>query len=150
LSLVANGWNKMLRIDHQYPATHAEMLRQCHDAGQLKPTPLVLKYDAGGYNTLHQDLYGPVYFPMQVVFMLSDPEADFTGGELVLVEQVPRAQSKATVIRPGRGDAVIFTTQFRPARGSKGYYRVHVKHGVSEVTQGNRYTLGVIFHDGES
>jgi uncharacterized protein len=147
LSKVANAWNNALHIDYTYPSVHEVFLEKCRIAGQLLPTPLILKYGSGGYNTLHQDLYGDVYFPIQAVFLLSDPDADFTGGEFVLVEQVPRAQSRAIVLRLGIGDALIFTTRFRPEQGSKGYYRVQVKHGVSEIHQCSRFSMGIIFHD---
>ncbi len=123
------------------------MLEQCHINGQDKATVLVLKYGAGGFNTLHQDLYGAIYFPIQVVLMLNEPGTDFTGGEFVLTQQVPRAQSKAIVLQPRKGDAVIFTTNFKPEKGTKGYCRVNMKHGVSEVKTGERHTLGIIFHD---
>ena len=108
---------------------------------------LILKYGEGGFNTLHQDLYGEIYFPMQLVLFLNEPGSDFTGGEFVLTEQIPRAQSRAIVLQPQRGDMLLFTTNFRPAKGKNGYYRVNMKHGVSEVHQGNRHTLGIIFHD---
>lgn len=144
---VANDWNYLLRIDRQFPATHHELQEQCRTAGQLLPTPLILQYHSGGFNTLHQDLYGDVYFPMQAVFLLSDADRDFSGGEFVLMEHLPRAQSKATVIRMQIGDALVFTTRFRPVKGTKGYYRVNVKHGISEVHQGTRYSMGIIFHD---
>jgi len=150
LSAVANLWNRALHIEHTYPALHEDLLEQCRIAGQLLPTPLMLKYGVGGYNTLHQDLYGDVYFPMQAVFLLNDPQHEFTGGEFVLVEQVPRAQSRAIVLRLKQGESLIFTTRFRPEQGSKGYYRVQVKHGVSTVLEGNRYAMGIIFHDAVS
>ena len=147
LAPLANLWMKVLQIDKVFPATHQELLKQCHDHDQLKATALILKYGKGGYNTLHQDLYGEVYFPLQAVLLLNEPELDFTGGEFVLVQQTPRAQSKAMVLRPKKGDLLIFPTNFRPIKGSKGYYRVIMKHGVSEVHSGERYTLGLIFHD---
>lgn len=147
LSNVANSWNRALHLAHTYPSSHDELLEQCHIAGQLLPTPLILKYASGGYNTLHQDLYGDVFFPMQAVFLLSDPDTEFSGGEFVLVEQVPRAQSRAIVLRLRKGEGLIFTTRFRPELGSKGYYRVQVKHGVSDIHQGSRYSMGIIFHD---
>jgi hypothetical protein len=150
LARVANAWNAALHIDQLYPSSHEALLEQCRIAGQLLPTPLILKYGAGGYNSLHQDLYGDVYFPMQTVFLLNDPKVDFDGGEFVLLEQVPRAQSRAIVLCPEKGDSLIFTTRFRPEKGSKGYYRVQVKHGVSEVTRGRRHTMGIIFHDAAS
>ncbi len=147
LAVIANTWFKALNIETQFPLKHAELLQQCHVNGQDKATVLVLKYGAGGFNTLHQDLYGAIYFPIQVVLMLNEPGTDFTGGEFVLTQQVPRAQSKAIVLQPLKGDAVIFTTNFKPEKGTKGYYRVNMKHGVSEVKTGERHTLGIIFHD---
>lgn len=147
LAPIANAWFKVLKIDQQFPAHHAELLEHCHKKDQRKATVLILKYGKGGYNTLHQDLYGDVYFPVQTVLFLSDPGRDFTGGEFVLTEQIPRAQSKALVLSPGKGDMLIFTTRFRPLKGKNGYYRVNMKHGVSEVRSGQRYTLGIIFHD---
>jgi hypothetical protein len=147
LAVIANTWFKALNIETQFPPKHAELLEQCHINGQDKATVLVLKYGAGGFNTLHQDLYGAIYFPIQVVLMLNEPGTDFTGGEFVLTQQVPRAQSKAIVLQPRKGDAVIFTTNFKPEKGTKGYYRVNMKHGVSEVKTGERHTLGIIFHD---
>jgi hypothetical protein len=144
---VANLWFKVLNIDKQFPPTHRELLQQCHENKQQKATVLILKYGKGGHNTLHRDLYGDIYFPMQAVLFLSEPEKDFTGGEFVLTQQTPRAQSKAIVLKPKKGDMLIFTTNFKPGKGSNGYYRVNMKHGVSEVHSGKRYTLGVIFHD---
>lgn len=144
---VANKWMEVLNIAQRYPDTHAALKEHCHDNGQTKPTILILKYGKDGFNTLHQDLYGDIYFPMQLVVFLNEPEEDYTGGEFVLTEQIPRAQSKANVLRPQRGDMLIFTTNFRPVKGSKGYYRVNMKHGVSPVHNGNRHTLGIIFHD---
>ena len=126
---------------------HTALLQQCHNNGQDKATVLILKYGQGGFNTLHQDLYGDVYFPIQIVVLLNEPDKDFTGGELVLTQQIPRAQSKAIVLKPKKGDVVIFTTNFKPEKGAKGYYRVNMKHGVSEVRSGERHTLGIIFHD---
>jgi uncharacterized protein len=147
LAPVANKWMEVLGIDTCFPPTLDELTQRCHDNGQTKATPLILKYGKGGYNTLHQDLYGDVYFPMQAVLFLSEPETDYNGGEFVLIQQTPRAQSKAIVLKPKMGDLLIFTTNFRPAKGSRGYYRVNMKHGVSEVQSGERYTLGIIFHD---
>jgi len=147
LAPVANNWMRVLNIDKLFPATHEELQQLCHEAGQTKPTALILKYGPGGFNTLHQDLYGDVYFPMQMVLFLSDPDKDYTGGEFVLTEQIPRAQSKAIVLKPNKGDVMIFTTNFRPVKGSKGYYRVNMRHGVSPLHTGERYTLGIIFHD---
>ncbi|TWF41323.1 hypothetical protein FHW36_103127 [Chitinophaga polysaccharea] len=144
---VANKWMELLQLPSRFPATHADLKAYCHSHGQTQPTVLILKYGAGGFNTLHQDLYGDIYFPMQLVIFLNEPGEDYTGGEFVLTEQIPRAQSKANVLRPGQGDMLIFTTNFRPAKGSKGYYRVNMKHGVSPVLSGQRHTLGIIFHD---
>ncbi len=147
LAILANQWMQQLSIDIHYPATHQEFIERCHQKNQLRPTPLILHYQQGGFNTLHQDLYGDIYFPFQVVFVLTQKGRDYEGGELVLTEQIPRAQSKATVLSADQGDAIIFTTNFRPVRGSRGYYRATLKHGVSEVTAGERYALGIIFHD---
>jgi hypothetical protein len=147
LSAVANNWMQNLSIDKSFPETHQELIDQCKAQNQNRPTPLILHYTPGGYNTLHQDLYGDIYFPFQIVFVLTQHGRDHEGGELVLVEQVPRAQSKAEVLKPNQGDAVIFTTNFRPVKGTRGYYRANMKHGVSEVKSGERYALGIIFHD---
>ncbi len=147
---VANNWMKELNINKEFPDTHQEMRKLCLENGQAKPTVLILKYSEGGFNTLHQDLYGDVYFPMQMVFMLTQTDEDYTGGELVITEQIPRAQSKANVLKANLGDMIIFTTNFRPVKGSKGYYRVNMKHGVSPLHSGTRYSLGIIFHDGLS
>ncbi|MGJ1367645.1 2OG-Fe(II) oxygenase [Sphingobacterium spiritivorum] len=147
LAAVANAWNRALHIEVEFPAEHEVLLKQCHDQQQTKATVLILKYGPGGFNTLHQDLYGEVYFPMQILLFLSEPEVDFTGGEFVLLQQIPRAQSQAIVLKPKKGDILIFTTNFRPMKGTRGYYRANMKHGVSEVYSGERYTLGIIFHD---
>lgn len=147
LAPLANHWMRQLNIEMNYPLKHGELVERCKTATQLRPTPLILRYQPGGYNTLHQDLYGDLYFPFQVVFVLTQPGEEHTGGELVLTEQIPRAQSRAEVISPDRGDAIIFTTNFRPVKGSRGYYRATMKHGVSEVKTGERYSLGIIFHD---
>ncbi|MNK03508.1 hypothetical protein D3C87_213570 [compost metagenome] len=147
LAPIANIWMKVLNIAATFPETHEALLEQCKENNQTKATALILKYGKGGHNTLHQDLYGDVYFPIQTVLFLNEPNQDFTGGEFVLTEQTPRAQSKAIVLNPDRGDLLIFTTNFRPVKGSKGYYRVNMKHGVSEVRSGVRHTLGIIFHD---
>jgi hypothetical protein len=147
LVTLANEWAKRLNIDVVYPEDHEEFISRCHAQGQKRPTPLILRYEEDGFNTLHQDLYGTVYFPFQVVFILSNSQADYTGGQLVFVEQLPRAQSKAEVVAPQRGDAIIFTTNFRPVKGARGYYRARMKHGVSRVTSGVRFALGIIFHD---
>ena len=147
LAPIANAWFRALKIETQFPLEHSEMLRQCHESGQQKATVLILKYGKGGFNTLHQDLYGDVYFPIQIVLFLNEPDIDFTGGEFVLTQQIPRAQSKAIVLKPRKGDLLIFATNFKPEKGAKGYYRVNMKHGVSEVKEGKRHTLGIIFHD---
>jgi len=144
---VANTWMEVLNLKEHFPDHFTELQQRCHEHGQDKPTILILKYGSGGYNTLHQDLYGEVYFPLQLVMFLNEPEKDYTGGEFVLIEQTPRAQSRAIVLKPKLGDMLIFTTNFRPVKGSRGYYRVNMKHGVSEVRSGQRYTLGIIFHD---
>ncbi|WP_254089554.1 2OG-Fe(II) oxygenase [Dawidia soli] len=147
---VANAWMEVLHLPDRFPASLDALLEQCRAHDQHKATPLILKYGAGGFNTLHQDLYGEVYFPLQLVFFLSAAGSDYTGGEFVLTQQTPRAQSKAIVLTPDKGDMLIFTTNFRPVKGSKGYYRASMRHGVSEVHRGERYTLGVIFHDAVS
>jgi hypothetical protein len=148
LTKVANAWATAFgETKAPYPLDHAAFLKLCHKAGQTKPTPLVLHYEAGGYNCLHQDLYGEIAFPLQMVLLLGQPERDWEGGEFILVEQQPRAQSKAEVIAANQGQAIIFTTRYRPVKGSRGYYRVNVRHGVSRVHSGTRYTLGIIFHD---
>ncbi|MEL7002861.1 MAG: 2OG-Fe(II) oxygenase [Bacteroidota bacterium] len=147
LARVANHWMEVLKRNHRFPDSFEDLRQMCWGAGQRKPTPLILKYEEVGYNTLHQDLYGEVFFPIQSVVFLNQPEAEYEGGEFVMTEQRPRAQSKAMVIKPNKGDLLIFTTNFRPVKGSKGYYQVKMKHGVSEITQGNRHTLGIIFHD---
>lgn len=147
LAPIANAWMQALAIATRFPETFTALQQQCHANNQLKATVLILKYGKGGYNTLHQDLYGDIYFPMQAVLFLNEPDEEYTGGEFVLTEQVPRAQSRAIVLRPKKGGMLIFTTNFRPVKGSKGYYRVNMKHGVSEVHSGARHTLGIIFHD---
>ncbi len=147
---IANAWFRVLKLERSFPSSHAEFLQQCHQHGQTLATPLILKYGQGGFNTLHQDLYGEVYFPLQLVIVLSQPNADFTGGELVFTQQIPRAQSKVLVMQPEQGDILIFTTQFKPEKGSQGYYRVNIKHGVSPILRGERYSLGIIFHDAMS
>lgn len=144
---IANAWFRVLKIAQTFPASHAEFLQRCHQQGQTLATPLILKYEQDGFNTLHQDLYGEVYFPLQLVIVLSQPNVDFSGGELVFTQQTPRAQSKAMVMQPQQGDLLIFITQFKPEKGSQGYYRVNIKHGVSPVLHGQRYSLGIIFHD---
>jgi len=142
---VANQWMEDLKMDVTFPENLAELQKKCALNGQHLATPLILKYEKGGYNTLHQDLYGDVYFPMQAVLFLNEREEDYTGGEFVLTQQVPRAQSKAIVLHPKKGSMLIFTTNFRPMKD-----RVSMKHGVSEVSSGERYTLGIIFHDATS
>ncbi len=144
---IANRWNELLAIETRYPDDHAAFLARCHAAGQLRPTPLVLAYGAGDYNCLHQDLYGEHVFPLQVVVLLSDPERDFTGGELVVTEQRPRMQSRVEVVPLRRGDGAIIAVHHRPIQGTRGHYRVQLRHGVSRIRTGRRHTLGVIFHD---
>jgi hypothetical protein len=148
LAVVANRWAELLgERTPPYPRDHAAFLKICHKAGQTKPTPLMLHYEAGGYNCLHQDLYGDVSFPLQMVFLLGRQGRDWDGGEFILVEQQPRAQSKPQVVLADQGHAIIFTTRYRPVKGSRGYYRVNLRHGVSRVHRGTRYTLGIILHD---
>ena len=150
LAKVANEWALALGDSASrspFPPDHATFLKLCHNAGQSRPTPLVLHYEAGGYNCLHQDLYGEIAFPLQMVFLLGQPGRDWQGGEFVLVEQQPRAQSKAEVVPAEQGQAIIFTTRYRPVKGSRGFYRVNLRHGVSRVHTGTRFTLGIIFHD---
>ncbi len=147
LAPIANAWFKALKIEKIFPPTHRELLQQCQENNQLKATALILKYGKGGYNTLHQDIYGEIFFPIQTVLFLNEPGEDYKGGAFVLTQQVPRAQSKVIVLEPRKGDMLLFTTNFRPAKGSRGYYRVNMKHGVSEVHSGERHTLGIIFHD---
>jgi uncharacterized protein len=147
LAPLANTWMQRLGIEFKYPAEHHQLIELCHRVNQTRPTPLILRYETGGYNTLHQDLYGEVYFPFQLVVLLRQPQRDFSGGELVMVEQLPRAQPKAQAINLQMGDALIFTTNFRPVLGTRGYYKAKVKHGVSPLTSGTRYAMGVIFRD---
>jgi len=147
LAEVANDWNERMRIDQRYPERHADFLKKCHDQGQTRPTPLLLQYVAGDFNRLHQDLYGDLVFPLQVAILLSEPETDFTGGEFVLTEQRPRMQSRAEVVPLRQGDAVAFAVHNRPVQGTKGTYRVNLRHGVSRIRSGMRHTLGIIFHD---
>ncbi|MFJ2994173.1 2OG-Fe(II) oxygenase [Pandoraea sp. NPDC087047] len=144
---IAHRWHQAMGIDTRYPPTHRAYLAQCHDAGQRRPTPLLLRYEAGDYNCLHQDLYGEHVFPLQVAILLSQPGEDFTGGEFVLTEQRPRMQSRAEVVPLTRGDAVVFAVHHRPVNGTRGVYRVTMRHGVSRVRSGHRHTLGVILHD---
>jgi uncharacterized protein len=148
LAILANRWAETLgERTPPYPPEHATFLKICHKAGQIKPTPLMLHYEARGFNCLHQDLYGEVSFPLQMVFLLGQQGHDWEGGEFVLVEQQPRAQSKPQVVLADHGQAIIFTTRYRPVKGSRGYYGVNLRHGVSRVHSGTRYTLGIIFHD---
>ncbi len=147
LAPIANRWQAALREARRYPATYPEFAAHCHAAGQTRPTPLLLRYTSGDYNCLHQDLYGDFVFPLQVAILLSRPGSDFTGGEFVLTEQRPRMQSRAEVVDLNRGDAVIFPVHVRPCVGTRGYYRVNMRHGVSRIRSGNRLTAGIIFHD---
>lgn len=147
LAPLANDWMQKLGIPVHYPPTLDVFLERCRQQGQYRPTPLILKYEKGDFNTLHQDLYGEVYFPFQAVLFLTEPEKDYTGGEFVMTEQRPRMQSKGIVLQPKQGEMLIFTTNFRPILGTKGYYRAAMRHGVSEVRAGKRYNVGIIFHD---
>ena len=144
---VANEWNARMGSGERYPRTHAEFLQLCHDAGQSRPTPLLLQYVTGDFNALHQDLYGDLAFPIQVAVLLSEPGRDFTGGEFVLTEQRPRMQSRVEVVPLHQGDAVAFAVHHRPVHGTRGNYRVNLRHGVSRVRSGLRHTVGIIFHD---
>ncbi|HTD06747.1 2OG-Fe(II) oxygenase [Undibacterium sp.] len=149
LSEIANRWNQAMGIDVRYPAKHEDFLQRCHAAGQTRPTPLLLQYGAGDYNCLHQDLYGEHVFPLQVAILLSEPAADFEGGEFVITEQRPRMQSRPAVVPLKQGDAVVFAVHHRPVQGTRGVYRVNLRHGVSVVRRGHRHTLGLIFHDAQ-
>jgi uncharacterized protein len=144
---IANRWNESMRIDVRYPIAHADFIARCHDAGQTRPTPLLLRYEEGDFNALHQDVYGEHVFPLQAMVLLSDPVRDFTGGEFVLTEQRPRMQSRVEVVPLGRGDGVVWAVRNRPVQGASGAYRVAMRHGVSRIRSGHRRTLGVIFHD---
>ncbi|MBA2251859.1 MAG: 2OG-Fe(II) oxygenase [Nitrospirales bacterium] len=144
---IANRWNSAMNIDVRYPEKHADFIERCHEAGQVRPTPLLLQYGADDYNCLHQDLYGEHVFPLQVTILLSEPERDFRGGEFVMTEQRPRRQSRPIVVPIRQGDAVIFAVNQRPVQGTRGVYRVKLRHGVSRVCSGHRHTVGVIFHD---
>lgn len=147
LAPIANRWNEVMGIDVRYPKTHAAFIERCHRADQQRPTPLILRYGAGDYNCLHQDLYGEHVFPLQVAILLSEPGTDFTGGEFVLTEQRPRMQSRPEVVPLARGDAVVFAVSQRPVQGKRGAYRVNLRHGVSRIRSGRRHTVGIIFHD---
>jgi uncharacterized protein len=147
LAPIANHWNASMGIEVRYPEEHSDFVQRCHDAGQLRPTPLLLQYGAGDYNCLHQDLYGEHVFPIQVAFLLSEPGGDFTGGEFVLTEQRPRMQSRPEVVPLRQGDGVAFAVHHRPVQGTRGSYRVNLRHGVSRLRSGQRHTLGIIFHD---
>jgi hypothetical protein len=147
LSAVANRWNEAMGIEVRYPESHVDFVQRCHDAGQQRPTPLLLQYAPGDYNCLHQDLYGEHVFPIQVAILLSEPGEDFTGGEFVLTEQRPRMQSRPEVVPLRRGDGVAFAVHHRPVQGTRGTYRVNLRHGVSRLRTGQRHTVGIIFHD---
>jgi hypothetical protein len=147
LARIANRWQAALGLDERYPLEHAQYLARCHAAGQARPTPLLLQYGPGDYNCLHQDLYGDHVFPLQVAVLLSRPGEDFSGGEFVLTEQRPRMQSRAEVVPLRQGDAVVFPVHTRPVNGTRGVYRVNMRHGVSRIRSGHRHTLGIIFHD---
>ena len=147
LAPIANRWNETMGIDVRFPSEHSAFLERCHAAGQTRPTPLLLQYGPGDYNCLHQDLYGEHVFPLQVAILLSEPGKDFEGGEFVLTEQRPRMQSRPSVVPLRRGDAVVFAVNQRPVRGSRGFYRTVLRHGVSRIRAGHRHTVGIIFHD---
>jgi len=144
---IANRWNDAMGIDIRYPKKHSDFIERCHEAGQIRPTPLLLQYEADDYNCLHQDLYGEHVFPLQLAILLSDPDKDFTGGEFVMTEQRPRMQSRPIVVPLRQGDGVVFAVHQRPVRGARGVYRVNLRHGVSRVRSGHRHTVGIIFHD---
>lgn len=146
---LANRWNEAMKIATRYPERHTDFVERCHNAAQTRPTPLLLQYGTGDYNCLHQDLYGEHIFPLQLAILLSDPAKDFTGGEFVLTEQRPRMQSRATVVPLRQGDSVLFAVHHRPVQGTRGTYRVNLRHGVSRVRSGLRHTAGIIFHDAE-
>ena len=144
---IANRWHERMGMEGRFPAAHAEYTERCHQAGQTRPTPLLLRYGQGDYNCLHQDLYGEHVFPLQVAVLLSEPQRDFIGGEFVLTEQRPRMQSRVSVVPLRKGDAVVFAVNSRPVKGGRGDYRVMLRHGVSSIRDGHRHTLGIIFHD---
>ena len=144
---IANRWNESMGIDVRYPDAHADFIERCHKAGQMRPTPLLLQYGEGDFNALHQDVYGEHVFPLQAAILLAEPQKDFTGGEFVLTEQRPRMQSRAEVVPLDRGDGVVWAVRSRPVQGTRGTYRVNMRHGVSRLRSGHRHTLGVIFHD---
>ena len=146
---IANRWNQAMGVDVRYPGRHAEFLERCHRAGQTKPTPLLLQYESGDYNCLHQDLYGEHVFPLQLAILLSEPNRDFTGGEFVMTEQRPRMQSRPMVVPLSQGDGVVFAMHHRPVQGGRGVYRVSLRHGVSRIRSGHRCTAGIIFHDAQ-
>ena len=146
---IANRWNNAMGIDVRYPERHADFIERCHQAGQVRPTPLLLQYGAGDYNCLHQDLYGEHAFPLQLTILLSKPDKDFTGGEFVMTEQRPRLQSRPIVVPLRQGDGVVFAVHNRPVNGTRGAYRVNLRHGVSRIRSGHRHTVGIIFHDAQ-
>jgi hypothetical protein len=148
LAPIANQWSERMGEDARFPAEHVDFLKRCHDRGQLRPTPLLLQYGPGDYNCLHQDIYGELTFPIQVAILLSEPGKDFAGGEFILAEQRPRMQTRAEVVPLAQGDAVAFAVHHRPVDGTRGTYRVNLRHGVSRVRTGHRHTVGIIFHDG--
>ena len=147
LAPIANEWNAAMSIDVRFPESHAEFIVRCHEAGQVRPTPLLLQYKTDDYNCLHQDLYGEHVFPLQFAILLSEPERDFTGGEFVMTEQRPRMQSRPIVVPLRQGDGVVFAVHYRPVKGARGVYRVNLRHGVSRIRSGHRSTVGIIFHD---
>jgi uncharacterized protein len=144
---VANRWNEAMGIDTRYPDTHADFIERCHNAGQTRPTPLLLQYGVDDYNCLHQDLYGEHVFPIQLAILLSEPNTDFTGGEFVMTEQRPRMQTRPMIVPLRQGDGVVFAVHNRPVQGTRGTYRVNLRHGVSRIRSGHRHTVGIIFHD---